>query len=238
MDSENIKLFYDNFSEKQIKTGLNDRITKLYNRLLKMGLNKNSRILELGCGVGILTRLLNKKIKTGYLESVDLSPASIESVKNNIKRKNNLFLTAADIVNYTPAGKSFDIITLFDVIEHIPVDLHLKLFENISKIMDKNTVLLINIPSPQLIKYTRKNNPELLQIIDQEINLNELTNNLIKNNLIIQFFENYSIWNYLDYQFFIVKKNVDFTEKDFKLKISIKDKILRKLSRDYLKMGI
>lgn len=63
--------FYDAYVSRQQESGINDRIYGLYKRLIKSGLNKNSNVLELGCGIGAMTYLLSRMVKTGIVEAVD-----------------------------------------------------------------------------------------------------------------------------------------------------------------------
>ena len=55
MKKEEVSQFYDQFSERQIKIGVNERLIFLFKKLKKLGFTKNSKILELGCGVGAFT---------------------------------------------------------------------------------------------------------------------------------------------------------------------------------------
>ena len=70
--------FYDNFIAYQIESGNNDRIYSCYKRMKKHGIHNNSSVLEIGCGIGVLTYLLSRKIKNGTIESMDLSEKSID----------------------------------------------------------------------------------------------------------------------------------------------------------------
>ena len=71
MKQKEISDFYDEFVQRQLKIGANERLISLYKRLLDLGLKEDSKVLELGCGVGILTKLLSKKTATGILEAFD-----------------------------------------------------------------------------------------------------------------------------------------------------------------------
>ena len=87
MKQNEISEFYDEYVKRQIKTGANERLISLYKRLLNGGLNTDSKVLELGCGVGIFTKLLAKKVKNGIIEAVDLSAKSIAVAENELKHK-------------------------------------------------------------------------------------------------------------------------------------------------------
>ena len=229
MNKENISNFYNEFSGRQIKVGVNERLISLMKRLKNLGFTENSRILELGCGVGAFTSLLSKKIKNGLVEAVDISDKSIENAKK--LEKKNIQFSVGDVVYYQPKNSNFDFITLLDVIEHIPIEEHFNLFKNVSQISTEKTLTLINIPNPDFINYLHKHNPEGLQVIDQAIELPLLAETLDKNNLEIIYFEKYSIWEKEDYHFFVVRKKREFQLKHLSDERNMQEKISNKISK-------
>ena len=235
MDNKNVIEFYDNFVDAQQNTGINDRIYGLYNRLIKLGLKSDSNVLELGCGIGVMTYLLSQTVKKGWIEAVEISPESIKFAAKKLKRS-NIYFHVHDIVNYAPSLKKIDFIILFDVIEHIPKEKHNELFKNISKICDDNTKILINIPNPKHIEYDIENQPESLQIIDQPLPLNFIVENLISNDLDLIFFETYSIWLENDYQFFVINKKRKFKKIKLSDKRNLFQKGINKINRTWVKL--
>ena len=234
MNNNIVKSYYDDFVDYQQVSKVNERIYSLYKRLLSMNLNSNSKVLELGCGIGTITFLLSKTIKKGVIESVDLSEKSIDFAKTKIKR-NNISFCAHDIVNYKPKETDFDFIILFDVLEHIPFENHFALFQNLSEISTERTKILINIPNPDYINFDIQNNPDVLQIIDQPIPLEFLVKNTIENGLKIHFFETYSIWVKNDYQFLIIEKEKDFNELKLSSERNVFQKIIHKVKILFIK---
>lgn len=235
MDNQKIVDYYDPLLTTYLESGINDRIYHLYNRLLGLGLKPDSNVLELGSGIGTLTFLLSRYIKNGKIEAVDLSPKFIEFSREKIKSPNIRFV-AGDVVTYQPSARNFDFITLFDIIEHIPIEKHNDLFHNLAGILNENTKVLINIPNPAYIEYDRINNPEALQIIDQPVPLALILENLEKNGMTLTFFETYSIWVENDYQFFVIEKKRSFEEVKLSSKRNIFQKIRKKLERTYIKL--
>ena len=230
MKQNEISDFYDEYVQRQIKTGANERLISLYKRLLNGGLNADSRVLELGCGVGIFTKLLAKKVKNGIIEAVDLSEKSVAVAKNELKDRNNIHFDVADVVKYQPKNSDFDMITLMDVIEHIPLEHHAELFANLAKIATEKTNILINIPNPQYIGYARINHPESLQVIDQEVELFTLMQHLEKNGLELVYFEKYGIWEQDDYHFMVIRKKRNFELKHLSDQRNFSEKIFHKLT--------
>ena len=230
MKQNEISDFYDEYVQRQIKTGANERLISLYKRLLNGGLNADSRVLELGCGVGIFTKLLAKKVKNGIIEAVDLSEKSVAVAKNELKERNNIHFDVADVVKYQPKNSDFDMITLMDVIEHIPLEHHAELFANLAKIATEKTNILINIPNPQYIGYARINHPESLQVIDQEVELFTLMQHLEKNGLELVYFEKYGIWEQDDYHFMVIRKKRNFELKHLADQRNLSEKVFHKIT--------
>ena len=230
MKQKEISEFYDEFAKRQLKIGANERLISLYKRLVNLGLNENSRVLELGCGVGIFTKLLSKKISTGIIEAADLSEKSIDVAKDQVKNKKNISCFVADVVHYQPQNSDFDFITLMDVIEHIPLDQHEELFENLSQIATDKTQIAINIPNPQYIGYMRNHDPESMQVIDQEVELFPLMKHLEKHGLELTCFEKYGIWESEDYHFMVIRKKRNFILKHLSDHRNLSEKISKKVS--------
>lgn len=229
MTEKKISDFYDQFTERQLKIGANERLVSLYFRLLKLGLQKNSKVLELGCGVGLFTRLLSQKISSGSIEAVDISQKSIKIAKNHLS-KNNIQFFAEDVISYHPKENRFDFITLLDVIEHIPLEEHAKLFRNLGELLSKDTLLIINIPNPKYISFLQKHHPESLQIIDQPVEILPLLQHFEDNGIEMLFFEKYGIWENEDYHFMVLRKNQPFELKHLSEQRSFFEKINHKIS--------
>ncbi|WP_262493303.1 class I SAM-dependent methyltransferase [Kaistella solincola] len=231
MHKEEIAGYYDVFSATQVKTGANERLISLYKRLLEQGLKSSSNVLELGCGVGNFTKLLAEKVTSGKIEAVDFSQKSIEIARKKCGEKQNIHFEVADVTAYTPKFADFDFITLMDVIEHIPLEKHQELFSKICRFSTEKTLIALNIPNPEYIAFTRKNQPETLQVIDQEIHLAPLLTILENSGLELVFFEKYSIWEIEDYHFLLVRKKQNFELRHLSDERTLSEKVLNKVSR-------
>lgn len=227
--------FYDNFISYQIDSGINDRIYNLYKRLNKIGISSDTNILEIGCGIGVLTYLLSRKIKKGRIVAMDISQKSVEYAKTNLTQS-NLDFYSSDILEFEPEFSDFDRILLFDVIEHIPEENHADLFNKISRWMNNQTLLLINLPNPNYILFDQKNNPKALQETDQPIFIDKLANVLARSSLDIDYLKTYSVWVKSDYQFLIIKKRTEFVESSISSERNLIERIKVRLSRDFRKL--
>lgn len=82
--------------------------------LSQLDLNSESRLLDLGCGIGLLTEYIQEQANS-YVTGVDLSPAAIERAINRTKGKTDkLRFETGDMTNLQYKPNSFDAIILID----------------------------------------------------------------------------------------------------------------------------
>lgn len=199
--------WYDDFVKEQIKKGINKRHLEINKRILNKTNNLTVQtILEIGCGIGSQTELLNKYFSNAQITAIDISEKSIEYAKEKNKKNDNIRFETRDIIN-NPIGRKFDLIVLADVIEHIPLELHNSLFKVLNESISNLGIICINIPSPAYLDHLTKTCPDTLQVVDQPICSELVLKSIQKTDLYIDFLEHYSVWiSEGDYQFFTLKK--------------------------------
>ncbi len=175
---EQVVSFYDQFAEKQQKTGINSRHLSILDKVKAAGLQSNHRILEVGCGIGTVSHLLATQVKEGAVLAVDISPESIEKAKVLWKDQPNLSFEVSDMSDFDKKGQTFDFFVFPDVLEHIPVEQHNRLFQNISKHSHADSVIFIHIPAPRYLQWMIENQPEKLQVIDQPLDTGTLVSTI------------------------------------------------------------
>ena len=74
---EQVEEFYNTFKEHQKKLGVNIRHRTIFKNLRKAGLKNDSKVLEIGCGIGTVSGLILKYISQGSFVGVDISIESI-----------------------------------------------------------------------------------------------------------------------------------------------------------------
>lgn len=105
------------------------------------------RILELGCGNGGMLRVLRRSCPEATVVGMDLF---FEGLRHARSRDAGL-LVQGD-VNHPPLGVQFDLIGMFDVIEHIPD--HIGVLRSAGKILKPDGSMLITVPAhPSLWSY-------------------------------------------------------------------------------------
>ena len=117
--------------------------------LKKVTLNRSEKypVLEIGCGTGNVLKILAQVFPNKTVVGMDLF---LEGLKY-AKRCSSAVLVQGDM-HQLPFKKPFEIIGLFDVLEHLPDDF--QVLENLRGILRKNGVLLLTVPAhPMLWSY-------------------------------------------------------------------------------------
>lgn len=227
---EEVKQFYDDFVGHQLKVSFNERHLLLYKELKLLGLSKHSKVLELGCGIGVMTSLIAWQANQGLVEAVDISPGSVAEAKKRLKQQNNVRFVVADLKHFDSSRTDFDIITLLDVLEHIPEEDHAELFMKISKLMQSKSVLFISIPTPDSIAYEKLHFPENVQIIDQELSADLLISRAYRAGLELDFFRTIGIWAANDYHLLAFRNKIKYTNERISSQRSLIGKVVHKIS--------
>ncbi|MDP4866941.1 MAG: class I SAM-dependent methyltransferase [Crocinitomicaceae bacterium] len=201
-----IEEFYDSFEANQKKLGISVRHRIIHNNLCKIGLKNNSNVLEIGCGIGTVSQLIIRSIPHGKFHGCDISPKSIETARKK-NAESNVTFQVTDMSDFNSDIK-FDFIVFPDVLEHIPVEQHSNMFEKVAKVCSPDAKILINIPEPNCLNWTRKNRPEVLQIIDQSLSMQDLLNNTYPHGFQVQSIHPYAIHtNVANYLSIVLIKN-------------------------------
>jgi trans-aconitate 2-methyltransferase len=192
--NDNVSDFYDEFSKKQLKTGINLRHYYLFNQLIKAGLKKNSSVLEIGCGIGTLTGLIASYVKRGEILVTDISPENIALAQKRLAGNSNVQYVVSDMSDFK-VNLKFDFVVLADVIEHIPEEDHSLLFKTIRMHLHGQSNVFFNIPHPKSIEFYKRTDPSKLQIIDQSIYAGSFVARAEASGLILKSYKEYSLFH-------------------------------------------
>jgi len=227
---EQVEDFYNNFKDHQKKLGINIRHRSILKNLKKAGLKSTMNVLEIGCGIGTVSSLILQVITKGRFVGVDISPDSIvQARKLNSARKNAEFVVS-DMSDFTHSLK-FDMVVLPDVLEHIPVEQHARLFSVLKTHTHSDSLVLINIPEPNCLNWARQHHPDKLQIIDQSLSMQDLLNNVYPNDFELVSLQPYALqFTEADYVSIVLrrKKPKDHYQLKSKLRLG-KENLLSKL---------
>lgn len=198
--STEVKQFYDNFTDTrmlQYKLYGNPRIEQAV-QLITGYLTPDSNILDLGCGIGIVPEQVAAKLQQGKILACDLSENNINYARKTVKSDKIEFFNVNVVENFEAIHHKLtfpiDLVTMVDVIEHLPPDSYDELFNNLSQVTSDRAKLILTYPSPEYQIYLQKNEPEELQIIDEVIELNSLMQFTLKYGFNLEYFTYTDVW--------------------------------------------
>ena len=159
----------------------------------KINLNKKLKIMDLGCGNGILSNQL-EKIKKLKIDRVD---SDYKTLKKNKHVKGKLICYNVSKKN-KKLKKFYDIVFMFDVLEHIKKDK--KFLSDALFHIKKNGYLIINVPSLQFffskydyaVGHLRRYDKNSFNKLVQKLNVQIISTNY---------------WGFFFITFFNIKKN-------------------------------
>jgi trans-aconitate 2-methyltransferase len=179
-DGVAIRDYYDEFRDQRMvayRSEGNLRIDRAAERIVPY-VGPDSRVLEIGCGIGIVTERIAKQVRTGQIWACDISPKNIEYAARTVRSRHIDFFIGDVLADYAAivdrVGGAVDIVALVDVLEHLPLSTHDQLFTNLRVLMGPNAFLILTYPSPQYQRYLRDCEPQELQIIDEVVELEHL----------------------------------------------------------------
>jgi trans-aconitate 2-methyltransferase len=189
-----VKEFYDDFSQRVLledfrRLNLRQRAVR---RLCTEFVPKGARVLEIGCGVGINIKHLQKT--ASRVVGIDLSDRNIE-IARKFAASPGTELRVLDVLEGGDELISlgpFDAVVLPDVIEHVPKNSYPALFGIIERLLARPGWVLLTYPSPEYQRYLREREPKNLQIVDEVVRVEEV---LSSTSLALVLFRYQHVWH-------------------------------------------
>lgn len=206
-DRNRVKRFYDAFRDERLIRDLrtiNIRQEAAI-RLVRSAVPKNARVLEIGCGIGIIARALIQR--ASFILATDISEANVELARHVVGTKKvefGLFDATNDDPAWIADRDPFDAVIMIDAIEHIKKDEHLKLLCRIESWLKPGGQLILTYPSPEYQTYLYRAHPEQVQIIDEVIFVEDITS---KTEMIPRWYELKDVWRRGQYVHLILQKD-------------------------------
>jgi trans-aconitate 2-methyltransferase len=198
--STEVKQFYDNFTDTRMleyKLYGNLRIDQAV-QLITGYLTPDSNIIDIGCGIGIVPEQVAAKLQQGKILACDLSENNINYARKTVESNKIEFFNVNVVENFEAIRHKLtspvDLVTMVDVIEHLPPDSYDELFNNLSQVTSDRAKLILTYPSPEYQIYLQQSEPEELQIIDEVIELNSLMQLTLKYGFNLEYFTYIDVW--------------------------------------------
>lgn len=149
--SNNVQISKEEFIKMGHKS--EELIRKFYfpRAVLSQELKKGDRILDIGCGYGLFLKVCDKYGLETY--GIDVVEEAINEAKKVTKAK--LYIHNVDNGLEMFKDEFFDIVTLFDVIEHLQCPY--KVLREVYRVLKKNGKIVITTPNLNaILRYLKK----------------------------------------------------------------------------------
>lgn len=141
--------FYDSYSAyKEYSTPrLNDKIKRQFDREFweSTSCDPNASVLEIGCGTGLFLSYLAEKGVTNFF-GIDADVALQEFIPSEVQ-KHFKVLDILDESAWTELGQKFDVVVLFDVLEHFEPEDAFKLLSSIKEKLNPGGKIIVRLPN-------------------------------------------------------------------------------------------
>lgn len=169
--------FYQNHEDPWDQNSNDSDMSGYYNfsrqRLINCikSLNKNKTVVEVGCGLGIVTSILQENLNTSEVSGIDISQTAIQKAK---RKYTNISFSVGDVASTSfKYDKTVDVIILNQMLWYILKDLD-TVVDNVYKTLNNEAYLIISTAFLNEQNYGR-------DIIDGFDGLLEFCNNKINN---------------------------------------------------------
>jgi trans-aconitate 2-methyltransferase len=215
IDSGAVRRFYDDFRDRQMvgyRLRKNRRIERAIDRITPY-VGPDSRVLELGCGIGIVTERIAKRLAGGFVWACDLSPKNVEYARETVQSRSTDFFVCDVLEDFQRiqdrVSQPVDLILMVDVIEHLPLERHSDLFASLARISGPRTIAVLTYPSPQYQRFLREHEPENLQIIDEVVELDSLLSAAKQGEFSLRQYALVDVWRHNQYAHCVLQRGID-----------------------------
>jgi SAM-dependent methyltransferase len=192
VEPEVIEGFYGEFS---LRVGLQDwRVANARHEQLKLLVTdalgrrrRDARILDVGCGTGVMTSFMTR---FGTATGIDYSESALRLAAAMVPHASFRAGSVTD-AGLPPGG--FDVITLFDVLEHVPRLERRRFAVELGRLLARGGTLIASTPHPRLTEWMHAERPELLQVVDETVELRDLIELFGPLDLTLTHYETYDI---------------------------------------------
>lgn len=169
----------------------NPRIDKAV-ELIGQYTQPNSTVLDIGCGIGLVSEKIAVKVKQGHVWACDIADKNIEYAQQTVFDEKITFFRVDIINEFDQVEKTvqppINLVSMVDVIEHLPPHHYEEFFTNLCRITANDAVVVLTYPSPEYQRYLHQYNPAELQVIDETIEISDLIQWAAKGNFKLKYF--------------------------------------------------
>jgi ubiquinone/menaquinone biosynthesis C-methylase UbiE len=104
-------------------------------------------VLDAGCGTGYGAAILVREGGARRCLGVDISPDAVEDARAAYGDDDRVEFEVADVTSLALPDSSFDAVTCFETIEHVPQDAQRQLIAELARVLRPASVLLMSSPN-------------------------------------------------------------------------------------------
>jgi SAM-dependent methyltransferase len=163
--------FYEDFSRDAglrdwaVPNARHEHLRTVVDKLLHD--RRGLRILDVGCGAGVMSGHL---ARYGTVEGVDLSHGAV-SLANLLVPGGSFRAGRLDELGLPGP---YDVIAMFDVLEHIPREERSALLSDLTRRLAPDGILFASTPQGAFTRWLLDSRPDLAQVLEVEVHLHEL----------------------------------------------------------------
>lgn len=120
-------------------------------------LARGKQVLDCACGKGYGSYILAKRARE--VLGIDLNPRSLE-IAREIFAAPNLTFEGVDVLTLSKLGRRFDLVTAFEVIEHIPSEQTDSFLKGLKAVLAPGGTLLLSTPNHDVVLKSGVHVPE------------------------------------------------------------------------------
>jgi tRNA (cmo5U34)-methyltransferase len=112
--------------------------------LLPENLDEQLRILDLGCGNGVLSELVLKKLPNAYVVGFDLTPKMLEAYEENLSAYQGRYELMLGDYRFDSIGSNYDIVLAGLTLQHLTWGERKDFYKLIYTILNQNGSFILN----------------------------------------------------------------------------------------------
>lgn len=117
---------------------------EIINELLPENLDEQLRILDLGCGNGVLSELALKKLPNAYVVGFDLTPKMLEAYEENLSAYQGRYELMLGDYRFDSIGSNYDIVLAGLTLQHLTWGERKDFYKLIYTILNQNGSFILN----------------------------------------------------------------------------------------------
>mgnify|MGYP000303681705 CR=1 FL=1 len=227
-----IQAYYDkHLSQKvrDLKHG-NPRVEQAWQTVQRWAPKSPLRILEIGCGIGLICHRMGELWPDAHVTGLDISPKSIETARSLFVSPRLSFIQGK--LEEGVVSGFFDLIVMMDVYEHIKIEDRNEVHEFLKKILDLEGRVILSFPTPRHQKWLRNNYPDQIQPVDEDIEVECITSMAKNTDTRLVMYQEVDVWHRGDYAHAVLAKTQNWEKHAPKCRIqSISDQLTHEVNK-------